>query len=194
LPLDDRILERFLVPKPRPITGRSEFVYYQGARLPSDATPDVKNVSYSITAEVDRSRPDDDGVIVACGDRFSGYALFVKDGRLVHDYNCAGTHYVVTSSVDVPTGSSTLRYEFHKTGTLSGDAALFVDGERVAEAYIPQTLGTHVAATGLCVGRDPLAPVSDAYERPFPFRGTIRRVVVHVGDDRDPVGPTDVID
>jgi arylsulfatase A-like enzyme len=32
LPLDDRILERFLVPKPRPITGRSSFTYHPGPR------------------------------------------------------------------------------------------------------------------------------------------------------------------
>ncbi len=38
-------MERFLVPKPRPITSRDRFVYYSGIRIPSYGAPDVKDDS-----------------------------------------------------------------------------------------------------------------------------------------------------
>ena len=48
LPLDDRILERFLVSPPNPVTDRRRFVYYPGAYIPTEAMPDVRNVSFEI--------------------------------------------------------------------------------------------------------------------------------------------------
>jgi arylsulfatase A-like enzyme len=208
LPLDDRILERFHVPKPRPITDRSTFTYYPGARIPSSASPDVRNVSYTITAHVDRPasgghRLDDgragdgragDGVIVSCGDRFSGYALFVHDDRLVHDYNCGGVHHVVRSSTPLPTGPSTLEFRFTRTGHLQGVGSLHVDGHEVGSAPIPRTLGTTVGPTGVSIGRSALSPVSDLYDRPFEFAGTIAKVVFEIGDDREAAGPVDIHD
>ena len=145
LPLDDRIMERFLVPKPRPITSRDRFVYYSGIRIPSYGAPDVKNVSYSITATVDCHGLDvragaADGAILCSGDRFCGYTLFIKDGYFIHDYNTAGTHYIARSQTTVPSGPATLRYRFTKTGQLrgigaAGDRAGQVAGQgRSAEA------------------------------------------------------------
>jgi arylsulfatase A-like enzyme len=183
LPLDDRVLERFLVPKPRPITDRREFVYYAPLRVPSDGMPDVRNVSYSITAVVER-RAGDDGVIVACGDRFSGYALFVQDGRVVHDYNTVGTHHVVTSDSVLPEGMVELAYLFDKTGDLVGRGRLLVDGVEVAAADVGPTLGRHLTPMGMAIGSNPLSAVSPRYDAPFPFAGTIRTVRFRIGDDR----------
>jgi arylsulfatase len=189
LPLDDRIMERFLVPKPRPITSRSRFVYFDGAQVPSAAMPDVKSVSYRIVAEVDRLG---DGVLVSCGDRFAGYALFVADGHLVHDYNAAGNHHVVRSAVAVPTGRTRLEYRFRKTGELSGVGELYVDDELVADAEIPRTLGVHISPTGLTVGRAPVSAVSELYAPPFRFDGVIERLTFELGDDRAAAGPTTI--
>ncbi len=183
LPLDDRILERFLVPKPRPITGRSTFVYYPGARIPGEGAANTIDVSFTITAHVARGG---DGVLICHGDRFSGYSLFVQDGHLVHDYNCAGAHTTVQSSAPVPPGASTLRYRFTKTGRLRGTAALEIDGTHAGSVEVPQTLGTHINAIGVSVGRNPLSPVSPLYEAPFPFSGALEKVVVELGDDRGP--------
>jgi arylsulfatase len=189
LPLDDRIMERFLVPKPRPITSRNRFVYYDGAHVPSAAMPDVKSVSYRIVVEVDRRG---DGVLVSCGDRFAGYALFVVDGHLVHDYNAAGTHHVVRSTTSVPSGRVRLEYRFRKSGELSGVGELYVDDASVGSADVPRTLGVHISPTGLTVGRAPVSPVSDLYEPPFRFDGVIDRVTIEIGDDRTASGPTTI--
>jgi arylsulfatase len=184
LPLDDRILERFLVPKPRPITSRSTFVYYPGARIPGEGAAGVIDVSYRITAHVDAPG---DGVLICHGDRFSGYSLFVLDGHLVHDYNCAGEHTVVRSTRPVPDGASLLGYRFRRTGRLRGTGTLEIDGADAGSVELPQTLGTHINAIGVSVGRNPLSAVSGLYESPFAFSGRLDKVVVDVGDDRGPL-------
>jgi arylsulfatase len=186
LPLDDRILERFHVPKPRPITSRSRFTYYAGAQMPSDAAPNIKNVSYTITAEIDRRG---DGVIVSCGDRFSGYVLYVQDARLVHDYNAAGTHFVIRSDIDVPVGPARVSYRFTRTGELRGFGELLIDDRTSGSVELTRTLGVHDSPAGLTVGRNRLSPVAPDYEAPFPFDGAIRHVVITLGEDRGSVGP-----
>ena len=193
LPLDDRILERFLVPKPRPITDRSVFVYYPGIRIPGEGAAAVIDVSYSITAYVDRGDSDAAGVLICHGDRFSGYSLFVYEDRLVHDYNCAGTHYIVRSSLPVPVGPSVLEYVFTKTGPLRGVGSLRIDGNDVGRVEMPQTLGTHLNAVGVSIGRNPLSAVSDLYRSPFEFSGRLVKVVVEIGTDRGILGMTEIL-
>ncbi len=185
LPLDDRIMERFLVPKPRPLTDRSRFVYYEGAQVPSVAMPDIKDVSYSIVAELHRGG---DGVIVSCGDRFSGFVLSVVDGRPMHDLNCAGTHHVVRSERALPDGPCTVEYRFTKSGALAGTGEILVDGEVGARGEIAPTLRVHLSPAGLTVGRSPLSEVGAEYVRPFRFAGEIANVTITVDDDRGSIG------
>jgi arylsulfatase len=182
LPLDDRILERFLVAKPRPITDRRVFTYFGPLRIPTDSMPDVRNVSYRIVAEVERVAGDE-GVLVACGDRFSGYALFVHRDRLVHDYNAAGRHFVIESTVPVPEGRVQLAYEFVKTGHLVGTGRLWVDGQVAGDGSVGPTLARRITPVGMSVGSNVMSPVSDRYDSPFPFGGRIRAVRYFIGDD-----------
>jgi arylsulfatase len=191
LPLDDRILERFLVPKPRPITERSSFTYYPGIRVPGEGAPGIVDVSYTIDAHVEETG---DGVLICHGDRFSGYSLFVKDGRLVHDYNCAGVHHVVRSEVPVPPGRHVLRYRFARTGPLQGIGTLEIDGVPVGAAEQPRTLGVHINAVGVSVGHNPLSPVSPEYASPFRFSGVLEKVVIEIGTDRGVAAPEDILD
>ena len=41
-------------------------------------------------------------MLIAHGDVTSGYSLYVKDGRLVHDMNIGGEHQIVRSDRPVP--------------------------------------------------------------------------------------------
>ena len=44
------------------------------------------------------------------GGRFAGYGLFVKDGKLVYDYNLVGVErYTIESEERIPTGEVTLK-------------------------------------------------------------------------------------
>jgi arylsulfatase len=199
LPLDDRIMERFLVPKPRPITSRDRFVYHSGIRIPSYSAPDIKNVSYTITATIDCSGLDvaageADGAIMCSGDRFCGYALFISNGHLVHDYNAAGVHYIARSAAPVGARPTTLRYRFTKTGELRGNGVCAIDGVDGPAVELTRTLGVHISPAGMCIGWSALSPVSELYESPFPFRGRIEEVVFELGSDRTGDPPTTIVD
>lgn len=183
-PLDDRTLELRGAPKRGAPGTRSTFTYYSGTTyINTNAAPDTKNRSYSITADVDRPSGAEDGVLLAHGDETSGWTLYVRDNRLVHEYNYLGEMIRVVSDIVVPAGRSTLRYVFTKSGELRGTGALFVNGQPAGEVAMPHTLPNVISYEGLSVGRDALSPVSPRYAtlNEYPFRGTIRRVTVELG-------------
>ncbi len=100
--------------------------------------------------------------------------------------------FTLTSSVDVPAGETTLRFEFDRTGPPNmaegkgspGIGRLYIDGRKVGEKEIPVTvpLAFALSGEGLCCGWDSLTPACSAYRTEFPFTGTIRKVVVDVGN------------
>lgn len=182
LPLDDRILERFLVRPPNPITDRSRFVYYPGAYLPTEAMPDLRNVSFRLEATVDELG---DGVIAACGDRLMGYAFYVKNGLLKFHYNAAGTRSHVEAAVPLAARVRSLVFEFERTATLRGIGRLLADGVELAAGPIGPMIGVTFAPLGLAIGHSRASSVTPDYDGPFPFGGKLSTVVVTVGDDRE---------
>jgi arylsulfatase len=187
LPLNDT-LDRWTVTNPHSIAARGRWVLYpESGRIPHDTAPDIKNRSYSITAEVEIPEGGAEGVLVAQGDSCGGYALYLEDGRLVHDYNFVGRHHVVSSNAPVPSGRRRLRFAMTKTGQFQGRGTLFVDDEAVGEVEVPETYRAQTSFIGLEVGRAPVPAVGD-FPAPFPFTGRIVRVVIDLADDqqRDP--------
>ena len=187
LPLDDRDVG-FLRAAGRP-GARTRFVYYPGmARVERQSSPNITSRSYTITADVEVPSGGAEGVLLAAGNRFGGYAFFVKDGRLVYEYNFGDVRYAIRSQIAVPEGPSTLRFELAKTGRHRGQGTLLIDGERVGAGELAETWPFFAAQAGLHCGRDEGSPVSDQYAVPFAFTGTLRRVVVELADDqqRDP--------
>ena len=177
LPLDDRSVELFQQgPRHGTPGGRRHYIYLpQTSHIHPKAAPRTIDASYRIVALVEREGVDDEGVLIAHGDRWSGYVFYLKDNRLFHEYNFCGTRYTMSSSAAVPLGKSELTFEFERTGELQGDAALRIDGETVATCHYPQTL-RFVSMAGMDVGRDALTPVSDAYHAPFTFSGRLRKL------------------
>jgi arylsulfatase len=185
LPLDDRILERFLVRPPNPDTDRHHFTYLRGVYVPTEAMPDVRNVSFEIRATIDRVVDGDDGVLAACGDALMGYALYVKDGFLRFHYNAAGTHSAVSSTSPLPLGPQVVSFVFVKTGPLRGTGLLFTGDDEIGTGPIGPTIGVTFAPLGLSIGMSRASPVTTDYEGRFPFTGKLTDVVFVVGDDRD---------
>ena len=100
----------------------------------------VKGVRHSITAEVVVPDARTDGVIIAQAGYFGGWALYMKGGRVVHDYNFFGlSHTKVSSKAPLAPGAHTIVYEFvpdeAKPGT-GGKSTISVDGQVVAEGHI----------------------------------------------------------
>jgi arylsulfatase len=194
LPLDGRGVIRQAEPRPQMAAARSRYVYHAGAgEVSSAVAANVLNRSHTITADVVIPEDGAEGVLLAQGGRFAGYSFFVKDDRLHYVHNYVGLEeHTVTSSVNLPVGAVALRYEFERTGPPDfaagkgspGVGRLYIDGSQVGEAQIPVTvpLAFALSGEGLCAGWDSLSPAASAYDDEFPFSGTIRQVVVELGD------------
>ena len=167
---------------------------YPGTQeVAQNAAPRVLNRPHSIHAGVEI--PDDgaEGVLVSQGGVDGGFSFFVQGGRLRYTYNyVAQQHFHVASDVQVPTGNHILSFEFEPTGKpeplkgkgAPGIAKLFIDGELVGQAELPVTIPLSLGlAAGVSVGQDAGAPVTDEYTPPFPFTGTLRRVVYDVSGE-----------
>jgi arylsulfatase A-like enzyme len=186
LPLDDRFAER-IDPKLRPslIEGRTTFTYFGGAsRIPEGSSPDVKNRSHTIAVDLQVPPGGAEGVLVAAGGPTGGYVLYVKDGRPVYHYNLGGFMYRWTneSSEKLPPGDSTVRFEFAYDGGgigKGGTGRVYINGKKVGEGRIERTNFLRFSfEETFDTGRDTGLPVGDAYQSPFPFTGTIKKVTV----------------
>ncbi len=183
LPLDDT-LNRFVSSNPHSIAARRHWVLLPGAgRIPQAAAPDIRNRSYRIVAHVEIPPGGADGVLIAQGDWCGGYALYVRDGHLVHDYNFVNRHYVARSAQPVPAGARELAWEVRKTGEYRAEGTLSIDGVPCGAVSLPQTYRAQSSFIGLEVGRAPRPAVGD-FEAPFPFTGRLLRVEVFLGDDQ----------
>jgi len=195
LPLDDRFGPRFAENAARFHGPRKNFVFHAGmGHVPTDVAPDVRSRSYTIEAHVEIDDPDAEGVLIAHGDATSGYSLYIKARRLVHDLNIGGHHHIVTSEREITPGAHRLGVYVERLrrtvppalGSRTGvsEYRLTIDGE---PAGAMQTqLGFHnlISWSGLDIGRDRGSPVSH-YEAPFAFSGKLLRVEVTMYDDQD---------
>jgi arylsulfatase len=81
--------------------------------------------------------------------------------------------------------------EFTRTGDHAGAARLLLDDAVVAEGPVPQTVPRRfgVGSGSLRVGDDAGISVTERYEPPFAFTGTLRHVIIEVFgvEDVDPV-------
>jgi arylsulfatase len=139
----------------------------------ADVAPALGSRSFQISAEIEAEAPE--GVIVSLGSRHSGLALYVKDGRLIFDYNAFGQHYRAVSGERVPRGRSQLGVAFTRIDRRA-TAEVVVDGARSGRVEIPLVLRMFSTA-GMDIGRSPGSPVAEDYEAPFPFAGAIHQVV-----------------
>ncbi len=183
-PLDDRFVER-ADPSLRPslIAGRTHFTYFPGAcRIPESSAANTKNKSHVITVSVDQPG---EGVLVAAGGVVGGYTLFVQDGKPTYEYNWFGqTRYRVTSSEKLPTGKSTVRVEFKYDGgglAKGGMVTLFVNDKKVSEGRVDKTvLARFSPDETFDTGVDTGSPVSNLYQSPFRFTGTLNKVEIDI--------------
>jgi arylsulfatase A-like enzyme len=185
LPLDDRFAERG-DPRLRPslIAGRTEFTYYPGAtRIPEPSAADTKNTSHTITASIEVPQGGADGVLVAEGGAAGGYTLYIKDGKPVYEYNYfAHERYKITSSETLSAGPAVIRVDFKYGGGIGkgGILSLFINDKKVGEGRIEKTCPSRFGAESFDVGMDNGSPVSEAYEPPFAYAGTIKKVEIHI--------------
>jgi len=81
LPMDDRTSERLepsMAGRPTLIRGDSQLFFPGMGRLSESSVVSIKNKSFSVTAEVVVPEAGAEGVIIAQGGRFGGWAVYTK--------------------------------------------------------------------------------------------------------------------
>jgi len=185
LPLDDRFAERGDASlRPSLIAGLTNFTYYPGAvRIPEPSAASTKNSSHTITAMIDVPQGGAEGVLVAEGGGTGGYTLYIKDRKPVYEYNYfAHERYKVTSSEVLSPGAAVIRVDFKYDGGgigKGGTASLFINDKKVGEGPIEKTCPSRFGAESFDVGLDAGSPVSEDYQSPFPYSGTIKKVEIN---------------
>ncbi|MGG7465907.1 arylsulfatase [Plantibacter sp. YIM 135347] len=192
-PMDDRAAERMnpvLAGRPTLVTGTTLKLYPGMIRLGENVTLNVKNRSYSVTAEI--VVPDDgavSGAIVAQGGRTGGWSFFTEDGKLGYHYNFCGLVRTTTLS-DTPIGAGThqVRVEFAYDGGgigKGGDVSLFIDGDAVGTGRVERTHPLYFSFDeGMDAGEDTGMPAYEGYaEWGGHFTGVISWAEVDLGLD-----------
>ena len=189
---DDRFVERAINPdRPSFVRGRKTFTYTAGTkRIPEGSAPPIYQHSHRITADI--VVPDDktEGVIIATGGGSAGYTLYVKDGKVVYEYNFFGRErYRVVSDIPLPTGEVEVVLDYTQRPfkqfmeTTRGPAKLFINGKLVGQGEVANvTPGRFSATETLDIGMDLGSTVSmDYHDRaPFAFTGTIKTVKIDI--------------
>jgi arylsulfatase A-like enzyme len=192
LPLDATFAER-VDPAIRPslTRDRNVFTYYDGmTRIPEGSTPDVKNRSYTVTADVKVPQGGAaEGVLATQGGRFGGWGLLVLDGKplFVHGLSNQPQHkYKVASNEKLTPGDHTIRFEFKYDGGgigKGGSGTLFVDDKQVATAHLDRTICCRFSLDETFdVGADTGSPVIEDYadKMPFKFTGKLEKVTIEL--------------
>ena len=188
LPIDDRRSERFdpgIAGRPDLMGGRKTLTVYPGMMgMMENAFINVKGVHYTVSADVDLADAKTNGVIIAQAGYFGGWVLYLKDGKVHHEYNYFALERTnIASSTPLRPGKHTIVYEFipdAATPGAGGKATLSVDGQKVAEGKIPKTQPFAFSGDeGADVGLDGETNVSTDYKQgDNAFTGKIIKVTV----------------
>lgn len=193
LPIDDRAAERMnpeLAGRPTLTQGNTLRLYPGMTRLGENVAINVKNRSYTVTAEIEV--PDSgsaDGVVVVQGGRTGGWCLFTEKGKLGYHYNhCGLLRTTVLSTEVIGKGkhvvSASFSYEGGGIGK-GGIVTLYIDDNKVGIGKVERTHPLYFSFDeGLDVGIDSGMPVYEGYTTPHgQFSGKINWGEIQLDSD-----------
>jgi arylsulfatase len=192
LPLDDRRIERLnsdMAGRPQLVKGNSQLLFGGMGRLSENTVLNMKNKSFSLTAEVEVPAKGAEGVIIHQGGAFGGMSLYAKGGKAKFAYNFFGLQTFTTeASQSIPAGKHQVRMEFAYDGgglAQGGNVSLYYDGKKVGEGRLERTVPMAFSADETTdVGRDTATPVSSDYTRASSeFNGKVNWVQIDLGKD-----------
>ena len=191
LPLDNTTLARWNTPRPSLTAGRTEFNYSgELSGVPNAAAPDIKNKSYTNTANVEIPEGGAEGMIVTQGGRFGGYGLFLSKGefgvgrgKVVFLYNLLDLKRTMWEGPELTAGKHTIVFDFKIDGPglgKGGTGVLSVDGKEAARNSMEHTTPiTFPEDESFDVGQDTrtgVALIEYRYDPPFRFTGKIDKL------------------
>ena len=192
LPLDDRRIERFnsdIAGRPLLVKGTQQLLFNGMRRLSESSVINLKNKSHTVTCEIEVKDAAANGVVIAQGGEFGGWAVYLREGTPKYCYNLFGVRqFHVSGDAQVPAGTHQIRVEFAYDGGglgKGGTAALYLDGAKVGEGRVEGTVPMVFSADEtLDLGSDTGSPVSNEYtSATSTFTGTVNWVQLDIADD-----------
>jgi len=192
LPLDDRRVERFnsdLAGRPVLVKGNSQLLFGGMGRLTENSVINLKNKSHSVTAEIVVPDGGAEGVIIAQGGAFAGWALYLRDGKPAYCHNLLSlARFKAYGDTAVPSGVHQVRMEFAYDGgglAKGGTITLYIDGRKAGDGRAEATVPMMYSGDETCdIGVDNGSNVSDDYSpETSRFTGIVNWVQLDAGDD-----------
>jgi hypothetical protein len=195
IPLDDRQTERIdpaMAGRPSLIHGNTQLFFPGMGRLSENSVINIKNKSFSITAEIVVGDKPANGVIIAQGGKFGGWSVYFQGGCAKFVYNVLGIHHFPTEATEpIKAGKHQVRMEFVYDGgglAKGGNVTLYYDGKPVGTGRVAATQALIFSADETTdIGHETGTTVSPDYTaRDSKFNGKINWVQLDVGkDDHD---------
>jgi hypothetical protein len=142
-----------------------------GDTLSPDAAPQIAGQPFTISGELEPKS--ENGVIVAHGGSVVGYALYLKDGRVVFTVH-AGKDATSITAGEAPAG----RFAVEARLAAGGAMTLALNGKSVATGKAGSLIPRQ-PQENFCVGHDDAKPVTDYGGKPE-FQGTLEHLKITV--------------
>ena len=158
-------------------------------RLLENCVVNIKDKSWSVTADVEISAKAAEGVIVHQGGKFGGWSLYAKAGKVKFAYNLFGLKLFTTEAAKpIPSGKHQVRMDFKYDGGglgKGGNVTLYYDGQKTGEGRVDGTVPMVFSADEtLDLGHDTGTNVSPDYStETSEFNGKIHLVRIDLGED-----------
>ena len=156
-----------------------------------ETAANIINVDYCITADVTVGPGASDGILLAHGGEFGGYALMIRDGCPCFVYNYLGvSQQVIAGLAPLSPGRHLVAFEFRKSGEpdfsaglgAPGTGTLFVDSQAVSQDDLKNTAPVMLSFSGMQTCGYHLAEPFLDYQPPFAFAGTLHSVRVDINN------------
>lgn len=194
LPIDDRTIERTnaaLAGRPDLLGDRKSLLLYEGMEgMMENTFMNIKNKSFTVTADIEVPAGGAKGVILTQGGRFGGWSVYLNDGKPSFIYNFLGLeNFVIASESKLPVGKTTVTFDFMYDGGglgKGGDVTVLVDGKSVAKGRVEKTQPYIFSADETAdVGLDNQTPVAVTENIGYGpvetrFTGKIHKVLLEV--------------
>lgn len=142
--------------------------------IPVDTSIDnsfLFQTAYDWSLKICRRSADEQGVLVATGDRFGGFSLYIRDNTLKYVYNAQDYNYYTAEVANLPIGEIDIKVEFRRVGLNNARAEIYVNGEKAAAAEIGSL--TFRLSYYTTIGENKFWSVTSDYDAPFTFSGEI---------------------
>ena len=177
-PLDDRRGAREgLLPPGSPQQGTHFKFFPPVSGVHKGVVPDLRERSWTLSADVNGVGATTGGVIAAFGGRFAGWSLYAHAGRLVFHYNYAGIERTTVTSEDAFAGARQAGLSFTRTADGGADVVLSINGRTTGHGHVPRVL-LNISHETFDLGCDLYTPVSEDYRAPALFSASLSRVVI----------------